>query len=35
MRAADKYKPLQEVEAAAVVVDIINAPNHWNDHLKR
>ncbi|KIM36078.1 hypothetical protein M413DRAFT_449400 [Hebeloma cylindrosporum] len=35
MRAADKYKPLQEIEAAAVVVDIIKEPDHWNDHLKR
>ena len=34
-RAAEKYKPLQEVEAAAMVVDILKEPNHWDHHLKR
>ncbi|KIM46552.1 hypothetical protein M413DRAFT_24257 [Hebeloma cylindrosporum] len=35
VRAVDKYKPMQEVEAAAVVADIIKDPNHWLDHFKR
>ena len=35
IRAAEKYQPLQEVEAATMVIDMINDPDHWNDHLKR
>ena len=33
--AAEKYQPLQEVEAATMVIDIMKDPDHWNDHLKR
>jgi len=35
MRAAEKYEPLQEVEAAAMVIDMMKEPKHWDDHLKR
>lgn len=35
IRAAEKYQPLQEVEAAAMVAGILKEPNHWDDHLRR
>jgi len=35
MRAAEKYESLQEVEAAAMVVDIVKEPKDWDNHLKR
>ena len=35
VRAAENYKPLQEIEAAAMVVSIMKEPNHWDHHLKR
>ena len=35
IRAAEKYQPLQELEAATMVIDMINDPDHWNDHFKR
>jgi hypothetical protein len=35
MRAAEEYQPYQEVEAAAMVVDIMKDPDHWDDHLRR
>ena len=35
IRAAEKYQPLQELEAATMVIDMIKDPDHWNDHFKR
>ena len=35
IRAAEKYQPLQEVEAATMVIDILKDPDHWDDHLRR
>ncbi|KDR81197.1 hypothetical protein GALMADRAFT_116228 [Galerina marginata CBS 339.88] len=35
IRAAEKYQPLQEVEAVEMVAAIIKEPDHWDDHLKR
>ena len=35
IRAAEKYQPLQEVEAAAMVIGIMKDPDHWDDHLRR
>ncbi|KIM35577.1 hypothetical protein M413DRAFT_347955, partial [Hebeloma cylindrosporum] len=35
IRAAEKYQPLQEVEAAAMVIGLMKEPDHWDDHLRR
>jgi hypothetical protein len=35
IRAAEKYQRLQEVEAATMVVGMINDSDHWDDHLRR
>lgn len=35
VRAADKYKPLQETEAARLVFNLLRDPENWDDHFKR
>ena len=35
IRAVEKYQPLQEVEAATMVVGMLKDPDHWEDHLRR
>ena len=35
VRASEKYQPLQEAEAAALVVAMLKEPDHWDDHLRR
>jgi len=35
VRAAEKYQPLQEAEAAALVVAMTKDPDNWDDHLRR
>ena len=35
MRAVEKYQPLQEVEAATMVINMLKNADHWNDHIRR
>lgn len=35
LRAAEAYYPVEEREAAILVLDLLKEPNHWDDHLRR
>lgn len=35
VRAAEKYKLLQEIEAARLVANLLHDPDNWDVHFKR
>jgi len=35
VRVSGNYQPLQENEAAALVANLLQNPDAWDDHLKR
>lgn len=35
VRAAEKYKPLQEIEAVRLVTNFLHDPDSWDGHFRR